>query len=625
MVHVVLLLISLAALPILPKPSWKPSGTEDPIFGILGLLALTVGLPYFLLSTTGPLLQAWYARGHKAALPYRLFAISNAGSLFALVSYPFLFEPVYTTRQQAGMWSIGYGVFIVLCSLTALRAVNAPIAETPQEAEAAEKPSASQYLIWMGLAACASTLLLAITNHMSQNIAAIPFLWVLPLSIYLLTFILCFEGSGWYRRNPYLQLLAVALGSMAYGMSSELDFSRTMKIPLFGQLHISGLAVPIMLFSLGLFTCCMVCHGELALRKPHPRYLTQFYLTVSVGGAAGGILVGFIAPHLFNAYYELPLGLAACAVMVVIALKHDSQLEWFARWRQPAPLVALLLTIALLAYVGMQVRDIGKGTRLMVRNFYGGLRVKDSGPIAALDTVRTLIHGTINHGEEYLAPSKRDIPITYYGGGTGVALAVHDRQARGPIRLGVIGLGTGTMAAFAKPGDYVRFYEINALVPMIAKGQFYFVPDATARAKVDIAMGDARLSLEREQPENFDILVVDAFSSDAIPVHLLTRESVDLYFHHLKPDGFLAVHISNRYLDLAPVLAGEANATGKIGRIVETDDDDTQDLFGTTWVLIRSPESGFSKEIQSRSSDLAHARKIRLWTDDYSNLFQILK
>ncbi len=625
LVHMGLLLVSLLALPILPKPSWKPSGTEDPIWGILGLLAITVGLPYFLLSTTSPLLQAWYARGHKAALPYRLFAISNAGSLFALVSYPFLFEPVYTSRQQANMWSIAYVVFIALCAFTAFRSSNAPVAETRQEAEAAQKPRASEYLVWMGLAACPSILLLAITNHMSQNIAAIPFLWVLPLSIYLFTFILCFEGSGWYHRNPYLQLLAVALGSMAYALGQELDFSRTVKLPIIGQLHISGIVVPIMLFSLGLFTCCMVCHGELARMKPHPRYLTQFYLMVSVGGAVGGILVGLIAPHFFNAYYELPLGLAACAVMVVIALKYDRELRWFARWRQPAPLVASALAIALIVFLGMQVRDTGKGSRLIVRNFYGGLRVKDSGPAVALDTVRTLIHGTINHGEEYLDPSKRDIPITYYGGETGVALAVRDRQAKGPIRLGVIGLGTGTMAAFARPGDYVRFYEINPLVPMITRSQFYFVPDARRRTTVDIAMGDARLTLEREQPENFDVLVVDAFSSDAIPVHLLTREAINLYFRHLKPDGILAVHISNRYLDLAPVLAGEAEVAGKTGRVVETDDDDTQDLFGTTWVLLRNPGSAFSKDIQGRSSDLARSRKVRLWTDDYSNLFQILK
>ena len=580
----------------------------DPALAILGLLALTVGLPYFLLSTTGPLLQAWYARSHKSALPYRLFAISNAGSLFALVSYPFLFEPVYTTRQQASIWSVAYGLFIVLCAFTAIRSANALVAETHEEAEAAEKPRAAQYWTWMALAACASTLLLAVTNHMSQNIAAIPFLWVLPLSVYLLTFILCFEGSGWYRRFPYLQLLAVALGSMAYAVRVDLESS-------------VGVKVLVPLFTLGLFTCCMVCHGELARLKPHPRYLTQFYVMVSVGGALGGVLVGLVAPHLFNAYYELPLGMAACAVLVVVVLKQDPEAPWFRRWRQPAPLVASALAIALIVYLGMQVRDEARNVRVMVRNFYGGLRVRDSG--SGKDVIRTLIHGTINHGEEYMDPARRELPITYYGGNTGVALAVHDRQAQGPIRMGVIGLGTGTMAAFGRAGDYIRFYEINPLVPTVAKGQFYFVPGS--KAQVDIAMGDARLSLESEEKQNFDVLVVDAFSSDAIPVHLLTREAMDLYFRHLKYGGILAVHISNRYLDLQPVLAGEIKAIYKIGRVVETEDDDTQDLFGTTWVVIRNPQAGFNNDIMSRSFDLAKARQIRLWTDDYSNLFQILK
>jgi len=608
--HIALLLISAAVLPIYPRAALKPSGTGDPTLGILGLLALTVGLPYFLLSTTGPLLQAWYSRRYKGALPYRLFALSNAGSMFALVSYPFLFEPVFTTHEQANMWSIAYGVFVLLCALTAIRSGNTYVIEATPEAEAGPRPPAKQYWMWAGLAACASVLLLAITNHLSQNVAAIPFLWVLPLSIYLLTFILCFEGSGWYRRNPYLQLLAVALGAMAYGMAGDLEGNVSIKV-----------MVP--LFCMGLFTCCMVCHGELARMKPHPRYLTQFYLMVSVGGAVGGLLVGLVAPYLFNAYYELPIGLVACAVMVVLVLKNDPDLKWFRSWRQPGPLVASVLTIALIVYVGMQIRDADKNLRVLVRNFYGGLRVRDSGPATAQDSVRTLIHGTINHGEEYLVPNKRDIPITYYGGMTGVSMAVKDRQAVGPIRMGVIGLGTGTMAAFGRAGDYIRFYEINPLVPRIAKGQFYFVPDS--KAKVEIAMGDARLSLEREQPENFDIIVVDAFSSDAIPVHLLTKEAMQLYFKHMKPDGILCVHISNRYLDLQPVLAGEAQVWNKMGRVVETDDDDSLDLFGTTWVVIRSPAAGFSSLIMGRSVDLNKTKKIRLWTDDYSNLFQILK
>ena len=610
LLHAGLLLVSAAVLPIYPNASWKPFGNEDPSLRILGLLAVTLGLPYFLLSTTGPLLQTWYARRYKGVIPYRLYALSNAGSMFALLSYPVLFEPVYTTHQQALMWSVGYGVFAVLCAVSAFRSGTAAVAEAPAEVEGAHKPGAAQYWMWMGLAACASVLLLAITNHMSQNIAAIPFLWILPLSIYLLSFILCFEGSGWYRRTPYLQLFAVALGSMAYAMASEQE---------------SNLAIKVMLplFAMGLFTCCMVCHGELARMKPHPRYLTQFYLMVSAGGALGGILVGLVAPHVFNAFYELPLGLAASAILVVLVLKQDPELTWFQNFRQPAPLVAAGLTVALITYLGMQIRENQQGARVLVRNFYGGLKVRDSGPETRLDAVRSLTHGTINHGEEFLNPARRDWPTTYYGPNTGVGVAIRDKQKKGPIRVGVIGLGTGTISAYGRPGDYYRFYEINPLVPRLARTEFHFIPDS--KAHVDITMGDARLSLEREQAENFDVLAVDAFSSDSIPVHLLTRQAMDLFFRHLKPDGILAVHISNRYLDLQPVVRGEAEATGKMARVVDTEDDDSQDVFGATWVLVVSPAAGFSKDAMSASTNLEGGRKVRLWTDDFSNLYQILK
>ena len=608
--QMVLLLASAAVLPIYTNAAWKPQGVEDPSWRILGLLAVTVGLPYFLLSTTGPLLQAWYARRYHGSIPYRLYALSNAGSMFALLSYPVLFEPVFTTHEQANMWSIAYLVFAAICGLTAFRSGTAPVAKTADELAAAPKPRALQYWTWMGLAACASVLLLAVTNHMSQNIAAIPFLWILPLSIYLLSFILCFEGRGWYRRTPYLQLMAVALGSMAYAMSAEQEGNLPIKIML-------------PLFAMGLFTCCMVCHGELARLKPHPRYLTQFYLMVSAGGALGGLLVGLVAPHLFNGFYELPIGMAATAVLVVLVLKQDPELSWFQNWRQPAPLFAAAITVALATYLGLQVRDQIAGARVLVRNFYGGLKVKDSGAVTEVDAVRSLTHGTINHGEEYLNPKRRDLPTTYYGPNTGIGVAIRDREKKGPIRVGVIGLGTGTISAYGRPGDYYRFYEINPLVPRLARSQFYFVPDS--KAHVEIAMGDARLSLEREQPENFDVLAVDAFSSDSIPVHLLTRQAMDLFFRHLKPDGILAVHISNRYLDLQPVIRGETQATGRTARVVDTDDDDSQDVFGATWVLVTSPATGFSKAILDASTGFDEMRTVRLWTDDFSNLYQILK
>ncbi len=615
LVHASLLVLSLAALPIYPSDYWKPVSSANPTWGIVSLLAAKIGIPYFLLSTTGPLLQAWYARRFKGGMPYRLYALSNAGSMFALLSYPFLFEPVFTTHQQAFMWSLAYGSFIVLCGLTALRSrsaadAGAPVAQAVEvQEENAPKPPASHYWMWLALPAVASTLLLAITNHLSQNVAAIPFLWVLPLSIYLLSFILCFEGD-WYWRNPYLQLVAVSLGSMAYLLGPTM--TENPKIILF-----------IPLFCIGLFFCCMTCHGELARLKPHPRYLTHFYLMMSAGGALGGVLVGLMAPHLLRAYYELPLGMVACAALIVIVVKQDPSIEWFQRWLQPAPMAAVAATAALAVFVGMQIYKSSEDTRLQVRNFYGALKVTDTGPSSDLDARRQLTHGTISHGEQFLNPTRRDLPTTYYGPNTGIGASIREKQKAGAVRIGVIGLGTGTVAAYGRWGDYIRYYEINPLVPWIARTQFTFVNDC--RGKLEIAMGDARLTLEREAPENFDVLAVDAFSSDSIPVHLLTTEAMQLYFHHLKPDGILAVHISNRYLDLEPVIEGEAKALGKTAREMDTDDDDATDVFAATWLLLVSPPAEFDSALIAASQPLHSKRSVRLWKDDYSNLFRILK
>src|SRR5664279_2180445 len=615
LLHAGLLVASVVVLPIYPNVSWKPVGAAEPTLQILGLLAVSVGLPYFLLSTTGPLLQAWYARRFQGAMPYRLYALSNAGSMFALLSYPVLFEPAFNTHQQSGMWSWGFGVFVVLCALTAFVSnrgrETAGTAGLPAGGQAEACPTKT-YWMWLLLPAVASVLLLAITNHLSQNVAAIPFLWVLPLSIYLLSFILCFEGEGWYRRNPYLQLLAVALGSMAYAVSTD----TTSNVPI-------KIMVP--LFSMGLFTCCMVCHGELARLKPDPKYLTHFYLTMSAGGALGGLLVGFVAPHFLNALYEMPVSLVVCAALVSYVLRQDSDLKWIRRW--PGVVVTGVLTLALAGYVGWQVRQMVSGSRVLVRNFYGGLKVRDTGDKGSLEESRTLTHGTINHGEEYLNIARRDLPTTYYGPNTGIGIAIREKQKAGAVRIGIIGLGTGTTAAYGRLGDYVRYYEINPLVLELAKKEFFFLADC--KAKLDVAMGDARLTLEQElkdgHPQNFDVLAVDAFSSDSIPVHLLTKEAMDLYFRHLRPDGILAVHISNRYLNLQPVLEGEVRATQKIARVVDTEDDEDVGVFGATWVLIASPATGFKGEIPGNSEPLDSKKIVRLWTDDYSNLFKILK
>jgi SAM-dependent methyltransferase len=611
--HGLLLAASLAVLPIYPSQLLKPAGTADPTWGILSLLGLTVGLPYFLLSTTGPLLQAWYAREHRGAMPYRLYALSNAGSMFALLSYPVLFEPRLTTHQQAGTWSVGYAAFVLLCGFMAVRARNFTAPGAAEGEAPVPKPEARQYAMWLLLPATASILLLAITNHISQNVAAIPFLWILPLSIYLLSFILCFESSGWYRRNPYLPLVALALGAMAYGLFKENAEDRVTPIWWI-----------VLLFALGLFTCCMVCHGELARLKPDPKYLTHFYLAISAGGALGGIFVGLLAPRIFPSFYELPLGLVLCAVLVLFALSLDPETaHWFRGWRTILPFAGAAATVAMAVYQGKNIKEQAEYSRVLVRNFYGALRVRDDGAENSLNTVRTLTNGTINHGNEYVNVAKRRMPTTYYGPQTGVGIAIREKQKKGAIRVGVVGLGTGTMAAYGRLGDYYRYYEINPLVPPIAREQFFFVPNCPA--KLDIAMGDARLSLEREPPENFDLLVVDAFSSDAIPVHLLTEEAMTLFFRHLRPDGVLAVHISNRYLDLQPVVEGEAAVLGKQTRTIDTEDDPGAGVFSATWVLVYAPASGFDPPEFLYSADIKSRRKIRMWTDDYSNLYQILK
>jgi SAM-dependent methyltransferase len=614
--HMALLVLSLAALPAIPAPWWKPSGPGFPVWRILALLTATIGLPYALLSTTGPLVQAWYAEASGDRLPYRLFALSNLGSLLALVTYPFVLEPAAATRQQAMLWSAGYVLFVVICGAVAFararqhgKALNG--AGTP-----APKPSVRLHLLWLALAACPSILLLAVTTHLTQNIAAIPFLWVVPLSLYLLSFILCFEGNGWYRRSPFLQLFAVSVAGMSYTLSDE-----------FGN---ASPKVLVPLFAAGLFFCSMTCHGELARLKPEPRFLTSFYLMLSAGGAVGGIFVGLAAPALFSGYYELPIGLALCAALVlgvVSADKRSGLLQENARGRlRPSVtfVVVLLLVIAMSAYLFRETLQTRRDARVFARNFYGALRILDSPATDDGEALRKLMNGSINHGQQILAPGRSDQPTSYYGPDSGVGLTLRTGAGR-QQRVGVIGLGTGTLAAYGNPGDVYRFYEINPLVLRLAETQFSFVKDSKAR--VDVELGDARLSLEREPPQLFDVLALDAFSGDSIPVHLLTREAFQLYFRHLKPDGVLAVHVSNKYLDLKPVVQLAVGSLGKKAMWIENEDDEPNAVFSSSWVVATSRSSFFDDpQIKAAAKVLLDPRAdLRMWTDDYSNLFQILK
>jgi hypothetical protein len=639
-VHGALLLISLGLLPILPNPYWKPQAVGDPTARILVLLAVTIGLPYFLLSSTSPLLQAWFVRRTGAKFPYRLFALSNFGSMLGLISFPFLVEPNLTSGQQAWGWSGIYVAFVLLCGSAALissgepaspqdaadpvqRSVEPapvrgapPLVATLDPAAGSPRPPWQELALWVGLAACASVLLVSITNHLSQNVAPIPLLWVIPLALYLFSFILCFESDRIYQRWIFVPALAPLLGFMAYYI--YIDSGNT---PI-------NTIIP--LFAAGLFVCCMVCHGELAKRKPSPQHLTLFYLMVSLGGALGGVLVALVAPHLFRSYLELPLGMIACALLTVIALWEVKvpRLGLPEDWTIWGLRLALCVGLgALSGYLVGHQYDTEKGYRLIVRNFYGVLHVRDDDPDPF--ALRTLTHGTINHGSQLLADNLRYITTSYYGENSGVGRSIRAIHEKGPARIGSIGLGAGVITNYGRAGDYMRVYEINPLVPGIAQTEFSFFPHSAASDK-KILMGDARLTLEnqlkRQEIQNFDVLSVDAFSSDAIPIHLLTREALALYFKHLKPDGILALHISNRYLDLAPVCAAGADYFHKEARTV-ADEPEASYLNSSTWVLVTSHPQWFDAPAFFGADITTTPLKpgFRPWTDDYSNLVQIFR
>ena len=620
--HTSLLALSLAALPIIPNPGWQHSRIGQPSFTILALLAVTVGLPYFLLSATSPLLQAWYARTHKTGLPYRLFALSNFSSMLALLSYPFLIEPNLPSRMQAFVWTGGFVVFAALCALTAWRAsVGQAVlpAEPLSAVPAADQPACppaptwTTRLLWLWLAAAASILLLAVTTHLTQDVAAIPFLWILPLAVYLLSFIICFESPRIYRRAFFVPLLIASLGYMSYRLWP--GYIKT------------DLRVTIGLFLFALFVCCMVCHGELVRLKPHPRYLTGFYVIVSLGGAIGGLFVGLLAPNLFHAYYEFPIGLALCGLVAAVVF---TRALWSVPrlWRETGIAILVVLLAGYFYFLRAIMFQMVDGYKLVTRNFYGQLRVEDEGdPRIDDDAARKLIHGVINHGQQMLREEYRRRPVTYFCPQSGVGRGMTALEGH-PRRIGILGLGCGTLAAYGRPGDTIRIYEINPKVLEIANRDFTFLKDTPA--KVEVALGDGRLVLEGESTEPgqlFDILVMDAFSGDSVPVHLITREAFAIYFRHLKPGGILAVNISNAYLALGPVMERAANAFNKVALVYDyRPKSDDMMCFSCSWTLLMDRTTmAAHPELQAEARVLRQERPFRVWTDDFSNMFSILK
>ncbi len=595
-VHIGLLAASVALLRFAANGGQRPAGDGDPTLRILGLLALMLGLPFFALATATPLVQTWYARSHGRARPYRLYAFSNAGSLAALILYPVLIEPRLSLRSQTLAWSAAFVAYAVLSAVLAVMGSRGDPRREPAAASQGAAPGPRKKLLWVALAACPSALLLAVTNLLTKDVAPVPFLWILPLGLYLASFILCFAHGPWYNSRLFGWLLTPALFALAF----VLVYSRS------GE----NLALTIALLCGGLFVCCMFCHGELARVRPAPAFLTHFYLMVALGGAVGGALVALAAPHVFNEYFEFPLTLALCAC-----------LAWIMTPKSAASLVKLALTLALVGYVAEMVYTPMRKARVAARNFYGTLKVVDSGEGAA--AVRTMLHGGISHGSQWMAAGRRNQTTAYYGPESGVALAIRNITG-GARRVGIVGLGPGTLAAYGRPGDHYRFYELNPLVIRMAGEQFTYLRDCPA--KVEVVEGDARLSLEREDGQQFDVLAVDAFSGDSIPVHMLTREAFQIYLRHLKPEGVLAIHVSNRFMDLTEVVARIAADLGRASLAVVSPGDKDEQTLMATWILVT-----LDREFLSSPAFGPGGRQIpltggsRLWTDDYSNLLQVLK
>jgi hypothetical protein len=560
-------------------------------------------------------LQRWFSLTNPGASPYRLYSLSNLGSLLALVSYPVLLEPSLALRMQAIAWSGGFVAFGLLCGYCALRTWNVDARRDAPALgyEVALRPGLADWTFWLLLPACGSVMLLAVTNQMCQDVAVVPFLWVLPLALYLISFVICFDNERWYFRPVFWPALALSVAGMVWLMFGGVDVSI--------QKQVIG-------YSVGLFVCCMVCHGELVRLKPIPRYLTSFYLMTSAGGAIGGLFVTLVAPRIFRAYVELHCGVWATCAVASAAFWYDNRphLRWRRSWWAQAllPIFAFGLVGLGLALWEEASRTL-KGPLSISRNFYGVLRVteyyKDDPDLHDY----TLRHGRISHGQQFQSEERRRLPCSYYGpwSGVGLALLFHpDEQAQ---CVGVIGLGTGTIAAYGRRGDRYRFYEINPAVKRLATSTFTYLADSDA--KCEIVMGDARLSLEREEPQRFDVLAVDAFSSDAIPVHLLTREAFGIYLRHMKPDGVIAVHISNRYLDLWPVVRGIACYFDLQTAMIESHSDEANGIGSASWVLLtRNEEFLQDPDVLLSTTDESEAElRPCLWTDDYSNLFQILK
>ncbi len=690
--HGTLMLVAVALMPITPSGAWKPHDGSYPALRIMLLLAATTGLPFFVLSSTSPLLQEWFSLLTPGRQPFRFYALSNLGSLLGLVSYPVWFEYAFPRRTQAELWSMGLLVFVVVCGACAMEIwsrnpATPPFSPSTSEGEGKLKPNIGRWALWLALPACSSALLLATTNKLCQEVASIPLLWVVPLVIYLLSLIVCFDNPRWYSRVVWAVLLVPCLATTCMALYGSDD------LPIVEQ---------VLIHSATLLTCCMMCHGELYRLRPSPRFLTGYYLSMAAGGVVGGCFVAVVAPLLFNSFSELQWGLGVCLVLflticafdkealdnrgwMVLAIfyallayavidhvtawrvglmeadpaKHGWRMLSGVNWHYVANVRCVACCVAGMAAIAVYVkRDrwlacnwhvvacsllavstgvvcvvlslqswyAGRGGMDKVRNFYGTLSLWEYYPDKPYDHFIALQHGSITHGLQFVDENYSSWPTAYYCEDSGVGLALLHVQKRPRSVIGVVGLGVGTLAAYGREGDLFRFYEINPAVLMIAQDRFSYLRQCPAT--VQVVLGDARLSLEREPSQQFDLLVLDAFSSDAIPAHLLTLEAFETYQRHLRADGIIAVHLSNRYLNLESVVAAVGSRLGLKWVLVKVEDEDTaRRSYPSVWMLLTKDErflrSGAVRRAQGDPDEIGC--RASLWTDDYSSVFGVIK
>ncbi|HEX4682749.1 MAG TPA: fused MFS/spermidine synthase, partial [Gemmatimonadaceae bacterium] len=594
-VYLSMLVLSLAQLALALRVRLQ-ADTTHPIASVLWLLTLMIGLPFVTLSISSPLLQSWFARARTAAgaggagRAYRLYAISNVGSLLALIVYPWLIEPRASLRSQTIAMLAGLALLVIVCLGVVRSQRGLPSPAHPHDTDPGAAIDWRVQLLWISLAACGSLLLCAVTNHISQNVATIPLLWVVPLIAYLLSFVVAFSDERWHPR-PMILLAGAAGLAIAADRLYEGDLK-------------TAVPVTIGLYCASLFAACLFCHGELYRRRPAPEQLTRFYFCLAAGGALGAVLVGIVAPMTLTGNYEFVIGLALVAVLGA-----------FVTWdlRPQTPIAALAGAVLMLGLLRRAVKDDRMYSLFRERNFYGTLHVTQDSEHHYHAWERTLYNGIIEHGQQVYRADLDTAPTTYYGRATGVGLAVSLCCGQGPRRIGVIGLGTGTMAAYGRPGDVVRFYDINPAVEPIARRYFTYL--GKSKGRVEIVNGDARLSLAAEPPQRYDVLAVDAFSGDAIPVHLITSEALELYLRHIQPNGVIAFHVSNRYLDLAPVVQELADHANLYAVLISSGDDDKRDVFSADWVLVTANQTfvdalRFSKDRE----DIEVPPALRRWT-----------